>query len=272
MRISIRHVTRFNFEERVNYSIHDTRLQPVLGEGQRLVSWTLRGPGKRHDWIDGLGNAVATFSVAALHREIEFVAEGVCETDGEGSWIAFPGSDDLPPDYWLLNRGLARHDVAMDPLIAGLREAAGGRETRIAALHDLVGRIGERVTYRKGATTVDSTALEVLEIGAGVCQDFAHLFIACCRRLGVPARYVSGYLQPAEGLNVGSAGHGWAEAHVQGLGWVGFDAANSRSPTHEYLRLAVGLDYAGAAPVTGRRVGAGNGSEMTVDVSVSTAR
>ena len=89
-------------------------------------------------------------------------------------------------------------------------------------------RVGQRIAYKTGVSTVDTTAAEALARGAGVAQDHAHVFIACCRRLGVPARYVSGYLRNDDpGLHVGRTSHSWAEAWVPGLDWVGFDPANA---------------------------------------------
>jgi transglutaminase-like putative cysteine protease len=268
MRVAVRHATSFRFADRANYSIHDTRLLPVVGEGQRLISWTLRGPGRRHDWADGYGNAVATFSLSGSHNELAFVAEGLYEVRSDAAWLAFSGPDPLPPGYWLLNRGLARHDAAMDPLIEGLSRPVASPDQLVGALHALCGRVADRITYRLGASHVATTALEALAAGAGVRQDQAHVFIAACRRLGVPARYVSGYLRSEPGGSTGSASHGWAEAWVPKLGWIGFDAANRCSPNADYLKLAVGLDYASAAPITGRRVGQGVDTEMSVEVSV----
>lgn len=268
MRVAVRHATSFRFADRANYSIHDTRLLPVVGEGQRLVSWTLRGPGRRHDWTDGYGNAVSTFSLSGPHNGLEFVADGVYEVRSDAAWLSFPGAEALPSGYWLLNRGLARHDAAMDPLIEGLSARVAQADQRVAALHELCGRVADRIEYRLGASHVATTALEALAAGAGVRQDQAHVFIAGCRRLKVPARYVSGYLRSERDDSTGSASHGWAEAWVPDLGWIGFDAANRCSPNADYLKLAVGLDYAGAAPITGRRVGQGADTEMSVEVSV----
>ena len=115
---------------------------------------------------------------------------------------------------------------------------------------------------------METTALEALARGAGVAQDDAHVFIACCRRLGVPARYVSGYLRNDDPeLHVGRTSHSWAEAWVPGLEWVGFDPANNISPRGDSLRVAIGLDYRDAAPVSGRRVGFGD-ARMSVDAEV----
>ena len=95
----------------------------------------------------------------------------------------------------------------------------------------------------------------------GVCQDITHIFIASARQLGIPARYVSGYFHRADGVNEQQAGHAWAEAFVEHLGWVGFDPTNGIGTTDAHLRVAVGLDYLGAAPVRGTRFG-GDGESL----------
>ena len=106
----------------------------------------------------------------------------------------------------------------------------------------------------------------MVEAGTGVCQDHAHVFVTAARLLGLPARYVSGYLFVEDGQE--DASHAWAEVAVEGLGWVGFDVANQISPDERYVRLAVGLDYREAAPISGVRRGAG-GETLEVDVSVT---
>ena len=153
-------------------------------------------------------------------------------------------------------------------MIEGLAERAAEPSRRVAVLHELMERVRTRVAYKTGVSTVDTTAAEALARGAGVAQDEAHIFIACCRRLGVPARYISGYLRNDDPeLQVGRTSHSWAEAWVPGLEWVGFDPANAISPRGDSLRVAVGLDYHDAAPVSGRRVGFG-GAKMSVEAEV----
>jgi transglutaminase-like putative cysteine protease len=231
MRLSVHHATRFDFDQPSGHSIHDVRLTPKPAAGQRIVSWRIDGPGKRSEWLDGHGNQVTPF--------------------------------------WLRNSTLTRHDASFDPLIEGLAEQAADPAQRVAVLHEVMKRVGERVAYKTGVSTVETTALEALVRGAGVAQDDAHVFIACCRRLGVPARYVSGYLRNDDpDLHVGRTSHSWAEAWVPGLEWVGFDPANNMSPRGDSLRVAIGLDYRDAAPVSGRRVGFGDAT-MSVDAEVT---
>ena len=124
----------------------------------------------------------------------------------------------------------------------------------------------DRVEYVAGATDARTGAAEALAAGKGVCQDHAHIFIAAARKLSVPARYVTGYLHVA-GEAASAANHAWAEAWLEGLGWVGFDPANHICPTERYVRLACGFDAASAAPVTGTHRGGGVES-LTVDVVV----
>ena len=122
------------------------------------------------------------------------------------------------------------------------------------------------VIWEPGRTHVGSTAEEAVQAGHGVCQDHAHVFVACARAMGVPARYVSGYLAMEERTEQ-QAMHAWAEAFVPDLGWVGFDPPNGVCPDLSHVRVATGLDYRDAAPVSGLRFGAG-GEELTVSVAV----
>lgn len=269
MRLSVHHITRFEFDQPSGHSIHDVRLTPKPATGQRVVSWRIDGPGKRSEWIDGHGNQVTTFSVAQQHDAVEIAVAGVYEFSGADQWLRYADAPTLPAPFWLRNTGLARHDgPTFDPVIVGLAERAADPTERVVVLHEVMARIGKRIAYKTGVSTVDTTAAEALKRGAGVAQDHAHAFIACCRRLGVPARYVSGYLRNDDPeLHVGRTSHSWAEAWVPGLEWVGFDPANNISPRGDSLRVAVGLDYHDAAPVSGRRVGFGE-AKMSVEASV----
>jgi len=268
MRVAVRHITRFEFDQPSGHSIHDVRLTPKPASGQRILSWRIDGPGKRSEWIDGHGNQVTTFSVAHQHDAVEIAVAGLYEFIGSDQWLRYADTPTLPPPFWLRNGGLARHDATFDPVIEGLAERAAQPDQRVTALHELMERLGKRMAYKTGVSTVATTAAEALARSAGVAQDDAHVFIACCRRLGVPARYVSGYLRNDDPeLHVGQTSHSWAEAWVPGLDWVGFDPANGISPRGDSLRVAVGLDYRDAAPVAGRRVGFGD-ARMSVSASV----
>ena len=117
-------------------------------------------------------------------------------------------------------------------------------------LHDLSSAILARVPYQIGKTETATTAEEAITIGQGVCQDHANIFVAAARKAGVPARYVSGYLYMPDRVDQ-DASHAWAEAHLDELGWVGFDVSNGVSPDEKYLRIAIGRDASDAAPISG---------------------
>ncbi|MCB1970532.1 MAG: transglutaminase family protein [Geminicoccaceae bacterium] len=152
-----------------------------------------------------------------------------------------------------------------------LEDLAGrvSRAPTLDRLHELMNLVRERIDYRIGATQVRTTADQALALGAGVCQDHAHVFITCARIMGIPARYVSGYLYTGTDHDE-DASHAWAEAFVDELGWVGFDPANNVCPGEFYVRTAVGLDYWSAAPVRGIWGGAGEESlEVRVQVQMA---
>jgi transglutaminase-like putative cysteine protease len=110
--------------------------------------------------------------------------------------------------------------------------------------------------------------VEAVALRRGVCQDLSHIFIACARLIGAPARYVSGHLVKLNGEVEQQASHAWAEALVPGLGWVGFDAANGACPAETHVRVATGFDYMSAAPVRGTRIG-GGAEELSVKLAVA---
>jgi transglutaminase-like putative cysteine protease len=166
----------------------------------------------------------------------------------------------LPPLFYLRPTRL----TAIDPAIVDMaRSCAGHGFDRLVALMETV---RQHLDYRSGMTQSSTTAAEALRLGAGVCQDHAHLFIAGARALGIPARYVGGYLWTgSDGED--QASHAWAEAYLQDFGWVGFDPANRTRPNESYVRASIGLDYWSAAPVRGVRRGEGEES-LAVNVRV----
>jgi transglutaminase-like putative cysteine protease len=179
----------------------------------------------------------------------------------------------IPPRVFLKETPQTRPDAAIralaqwaDQSAAHAAAHAAARAGAIERLHALAAAVRDRVEYVKGATHAHTGAAEALSDGKGVCQDHAHIFISAARTLGIPARYVTGYLV-VEGPDPANASHAWAEAYVEALGWVGFDVANRVCPTDRYVRLACGLDAGYAAPIVGSRRG-GAGEHLDVSVAV----
>ncbi|GAB3117593.1 transglutaminase family protein [Novispirillum itersonii] len=280
MRLHIRHETRYHLDHPARRSVQYLRLTPRLDRCQQVLRWTITGPETVAPWTDGFGNRVHVASEGEAHSELVFTVDGEIETmDTCG---VLPLDDGLPPMMFLRDTPRTHADAAILALAAeaaGVEAAAGIEATaeataqpplapvgdEVPTLHRLMGLVADRVAYRAGHTDVGSTAAEVLKHGYGVCQDHAHLFIACSRAMGIPARYVSGYLWSE---HTEMASHAWAESWVKGLGWVSFDPANRQSATDAYVRLAVGFDYADACPVTGIRAG-GGGESMDVSVTIA---
>jgi transglutaminase-like putative cysteine protease len=258
MLISIRHVTTYRYAETVNYTIQALRLTPASFTGQRVIDWRVRTPGSRAppQFEDGFGNIVHLLTINAPHQEVVIEAGGTVETK-DTSGVVAGLKHTIPPRVFLKETARTEPNDA----IREIARAAEG-DDRLGRLHALAGSVRDRVDYVPGITDAHTDAAAALADGKGVCQDHAHIFIAAARTIGVPARYVTGYLVTGDAAD---AHHAWAEAWVEGLGWVGFDVANRVCPTERHVRLACGLDAGYAAPITGSRKG---GAEEKLDVAV----
>lgn len=269
MRIHVNHATTYTYDPPANGAIQTLRLTPRNHDGQYVVSWRIDvSEGCRlQAHQDAFGNLTHTFAVDGPIGELRVLVEGEVETQDTAGVIRGI-SERFPPSLFLRGTDL----TAPDSEIAAFAAAVDGGETdRIARLHALMEAIADAMAFDPDPTHVSTTAAEAFKLKRGVCQDFAHIFASCARLIGVPARYVSGYLvgDGAEAAQRAGhqAGHAWAEAYIDGLGWIGFDAANRQCPTDTYVRVAVGLDYLGAAPVRGNRYGGGD-ENLTVALKV----
>jgi transglutaminase-like putative cysteine protease len=221
----------------------------------------VRVPGcaKPLEFRDGFGNTVQLVTVSAPHRELVVEAGGTVETKDCNGLVAGLGKA-IPPRVFLKETAQTRPDAA----IRDLAQSIDAKDT-LGRLHALAGAVRDRVEYVAGITDAHTGAAEALADGKGVCQDHAHIFIAAARTMGIPARYVTGYLL-LNGTAFAEAHHAWAEAWIESLGWVGFDVANRICPTDRYVRLAAGLDARYAAPIVGSRRG---GADEKLEVSVA---
>ncbi len=263
MRLKIHHVTRYRFDEPVTFALQQVRKTPKNSHGQAVWDWQTRVNGGTRElgFVDHHNNACDLISYDRSTTEVEIVSCGEVElTDTQG----IVGRHVGPAPLWLYTRASPRTEAR-----SGLREMMRGleRDDTLAMLHALTARIRAAVSYEIGASDPRWSAEEALAAGRGVCQDHAHVFVAAARHLGLPARYVSGYLL-LDDRTLQDAMHAWAEVHVDGLGWVGFDVSNGISPDHRYVRVATGLDYGDAAPVSGTRIG-GSGEQLEVRIEVA---
>jgi len=248
MRLKISHRTEYGYDSPLSYGLQRIRLTPQDGRSQAVISWEIAVEGAREElrYIDGFGNETRLLSIEGEPRSVVITATGEVETS-DTAGVTGPQRGFAPK--WLFEA--ATPLTAPGKRIKALADGAGEGEG-LQRLHLLKDRIADRIEYKTGVTSSLTTGEEALKLGAGVCQDHAHVFIAAARLLGFPARYVSGYLMK-DGEQ--AASHAWAEAHVEGLGWVGFDPSNRMSPDETYVTLATGRDYRDTAPVSGIRLG-----------------
>ena len=267
MILTVDHVTRYSYDRAVRGVVQSHRLQPSVFEGQTVLAWDvtvsggLRGGGFR----DGAGDWVQGWSVAGPVTEIEVQVVGRIETT-DLSGMLRGHREVIAPAAYLGETAPTRADAALRAL--GL-QALGGADP-LAACHALSAAISAAIAYRPGTTHAHTTAAEAFAQGEGVCQDHAHALIAAARAADIPARYVSGYLQSGNDGGDHEAAHAWAELHVAGYGWIGFDPANACCPDARYIRLGSGLDAQDAAPIRGISRGMGRES-MVVTVAVQMA-
>lgn len=254
MRLTIRHTTHYGFAKPVKHGLQRLRLTPKSSHGQSVIDWKMEFDGARPEaeYDDHHRNRTTLVSVEPGTTAVTVSCSGTVDT-ADSAGIVGQHTGHMPFWCFLGQTALTRPGPRLRALVAGLD---GDRERPLELLHALRAAVLEAMPYTIGATDAETGAEEALALGQGVCQDHAHVFIAAARMLGLPARYVSGYLM-MDGRIDQEAGHAWAEAHVPGLGWVGFDVANGISPDARYVRLASGFDYRDAAPITGISNGAG---------------
>ena len=264
MRISVRHTTRYDFTQPVAHGLQRLRLRPKSTHGQKVLDWHMAFEGARAEaeYDDQHHNRTTLASVLPGTSTVTVTCTGTVETnDTAGVLGSHAGC--MPLWAFQAQTALTRPGPRLRALAAGL---AGQRDDRLGLLHELAGTVLAAVRYEVGRTDATTAAEDALAAGHGVCQDHAHIFIGAARLLGIPARYVSGYLMMDDRIDQ-EAGHGWAEAHVGGLGWVGFDVSNGICPDARYVRVASGCDYSQAAPVTGISWGEGE-SVLSVSLAV----
>ncbi|WP_120078004.1 transglutaminase family protein [Aurantiacibacter odishensis] len=263
MRLSIRHTTRYRFASPVAHGIQRLRLTPKETQGQKILEWNMEfeGAHEQLSYDDQNYNHVTLVAVEEGAREVVVTCSGKVDTQDHAGVIGHHAGH-LPLWSFLSQTPLTKPGPRIKALIANVERSEEGM---VGTLHNLSNTIRDSVEYGTGSTGVATTAEEATVEGRGVCQDHAHIFIAAARSLDIPARYVSGYLMMNDRIEQ-EATHAWAEAYVQGLGWVGFDISNGISPDPRYVRVATGRDYTDAAPITGISFGA-----MTEDLSVDLA-
>ncbi len=293
MLLHVRHETLYHYTPAVENAQHAVHLRPGNGLGQTVLQHALHispQPVQQREGLDAYGNSKLFFSLQTSHDELQVIADSVVQT-----YARPPISANSAELAWERVREAFRYRAGAEyngawefafaspyvPRHEAFAEFAkpsftSGRPL-LDATRDLMSRIHSSMTYDGDSTDVDTPALVALSQGKGVCQDFAHIMVACCRAMGLPARYVSGYIltQPAPGqprLIGCDASHAWASVYCpdddgSSTGqWFDYDPTNNRAPGEDYVTLATGRDFLDVSPLRGVIRG---GAQHTLDVAVT---
>jgi transglutaminase-like putative cysteine protease len=285
MNYHITHRTLYEYAAPVSVSHHVARLEPLVTATQSRESFSLQifpAPTLRKERVDYFGNQLCFFAIQETHSRLEIIthsrvtirAKSPAQKESTAPWksVAEMFRDPVSPGVvepyqFVFDSPQVRAAPELD---AYARESFADDTPLLAGVRDLTRRIFEDFKFDAKATTVATPLEEVWEKRRGVCQDFAHLGIACLRSLGLPARYVSGYLRtrPPDGKErlVGAdASHAWFSVFSPGTGWVDFDPTNNVQPAGEHITVAYGRDFGDVSPVAGILTG---GGRHTVQVAV----
>ncbi|HJZ49088.1 MAG TPA: transglutaminase family protein [Roseiflexaceae bacterium] len=264
MRLHIDHETIFSYSQLVREAVGEARLRPRDDAGQRLIGFRLAlDPHTPFDTVsDRFGNTIHCYSVLPAHRRLVVTATSEVETSAD-ALIATPALTLLEQHSFTAT---SPYLPVTEELLAFSRANTPADADPEATARALTGAIYDNCAYEPGSTDISTTAEAVLAGRRGVCQDFAHLLIALCRGIGLPARYISGYLfDPDKPPDAVLASHAWTEVYLDGRGWLGLDPTHNRATGPLYTRVAIGRDYGDAAPVRGIYQG---GAKETLEVRV----
>lgn len=266
MRIRISHATTYHYATPPKSVTQVLRLTPRNHDGQYVVNWRIEVSQdcQLHQRDGAFGNVSHSFTAEGPFDALSVTVEGEVDTQDTHGIVA-GAVERFPPALYLRDTELTEADPAIVEFAEAVRAKAGPES--LGLMHGLMLAVNDAITFDIDPTLVTTTAAEAFALKRGVCQDGTHIFLAAARHLGIPARYVSGHFYRADDVTAQDAGHAWAEAYIDKLGWVGFDPTNGISPTEAHVRVAIGLDYLGAAPVRGTRYG-GSGETLTVAVNV----
>ena len=282
MHYAIRHITRFSYDAPIRESVMEIRMQPRTELAQRCLRFELATQPRAHvsSYVDPMGNIVHHFDIPSEHTELVVTAQAIVEFVGDGDLVA-PAATGLDAwqeidatvstvDGWEMIRPSVF--VRQTALLSEFAESVGIDRSidpcqAVLGMSEAVHRSFE---YKTHSTRVDSPIDEALTSRQGVCQDFAHILIALLRRLGVPSRYVSGYLFHSRGERAAEgATHAWVEAWLPGSGWVGLDPTSNVLAGERHVRVAIGRDYSDVAPTRGVYKGTAAAGTLAVAVHVS---
>ena len=279
----VRHLTRFTYTSPVSESVMELRMQPLDRNGQQCLrfSVTTSQKAKVFAYRDHFGNAVHYFDIPGRHSRLDVSVESAVAIESsrplpdrlpDEGWSAVDAFADRPDlTDWLAPSHFAHDTSALSEFARAI--GFGRHQDPLTTMRALNSTIYAQFAYEPRSTRVDSPIDDAVRARAGVCQDFAHIMTGLARRVGIPARYVSGYIAPRESAHDRSADnatHAWVEAFLPECGWVGFDPTNNVLAGDRHVAAAIGRDYGDVPPTRGVFKGDA-GSELSVAVAVTPA-
>lgn len=270
--LTVVHLTEYRYPEPAWDSFNEVRLRPTDDHCQSLLSFALEltPDATVRDHVDYYGNRVHQFHIPEAHRRLSIQTRSSVVTYPRPAPIPVVASSlaELRPRFFEFLAPTRRVPLDRDWAAAMEAPAFPPDGDVVLYLSGLTRHLHAFFTYRQDVTEIDTPIADFVRVRVGVCQDYTHAMLALCRMLGIPSRYVSGYLETSPGRNLGSdASHAWVEAYLPGSGWVGFDPTNGAMAGQTYVKVAHGCDYDDVPPVKGLRRGGGTES-LRVAVSV----
>jgi len=260
MLISIRHRLKIDFAAASQRVLLHLLMTPQSGPTQKVIDWSLEisAESRRVPIVDGFGNQALFASLSGIEEPLEIAVSGKIETLSSNGVLGWPLSEPVP---WLYHRATPT-TRAPASIWGKFRGEASRREDQLGAMHGLMARIHEMLNARaesetgqsQSQTQSDGESAQTqsqgeVEFGADPALEYARIFVGSARALGIPARFVTGYYLAQEDEDVDSNTHSWAEAYIEGLGWIAFDPRLDLCPTDRHVRVSVGLDAETAAPI-----------------------
>lgn len=279
MKYDIKHMTVFRYEDMVEQSLNKIRLKPRNTECQRLISYNLKiAPmTMTKEYIDIWRNTTESFFIAEKHNELVIISNSIVSVQRAPYIYSLQFSDKMREIFF--SQLFHEHYLAYlsTSKFTGLREDQKAEILRylpdptlnpVKFALQLMDYLNRTIIYDSEATTVDTTAEQAYDLKRGVCQDFTHIMLSALRHVGIPARYISGYLYAGQGDNlIGEiATHAWVEIMVPGIGWIGLDPTNNVEVLENHINLCVGRDFRDVSPVEGVYQGGKHTLEVTVNV------
>lgn len=279
MKYDIKHITVFRYEDMVEQSLNQIRLKPRNTECQRLISYNLKiAPmSMTKEYIDIWSNTIESFFIAEKHNELVIISNSIVSVQRAPYIYTIQFSDKMREIFFsqlFKEQYLAylstssftylREDQKME-ILSNLPDPT---LNPIQFALKVMAYLYNTIEYDADATTIETTAEEAFDLKRGVCQDYTHIMLSVLRHVGIPARYISGYLYVGQGDDLigETATHAWVEIMVPGIGWIGIDPTNNVEVLENHINLSVGRDFRDVSPVEGVYQGGKQTLEVNVEI------